>query len=231
MNYGLGLIFIAGLLSFLSPCVISLLPAYLGVVSYGEKEVSSKKEMVLSGLFFICGFTIIFLLLGLSTSLLGNIFFLIKPWIARVGGVIIFLFGLQLTGWVNISIINYEFNLSAIPKEKERWISAFFMGIFFSAGWSPCIGPILGSVLTALIISEVSVFDGFISLLVYSLGLGIPFILTAIGFQKIYAFLKNAKMSLNVIQKILGILLCISGICLTFGVFSELSKFTSIFSI
>ena len=228
MSIGLGLVFLAGLVSFLSPCVISLAPAYLGAIGsfevINEKKGNQRANAMISGCFFVLGFSLIFVLLGFSATLLGNLLYQIKPWLARIGGLLIVIFGLHITGLINIPLLNYEFRPRKTNRIAGGLMGAFLMGIFFSAGWSPCIGPILGSILTTLAASQVSLWHGILYLSAYSLGMAIPFLMMSAGIQPIFQAIKAHKKVLHVIQIVSGILLSITGVLLMFGVFSRLAQ-------
>jgi len=226
MSIGLGMVFVAGLVSFLSPCVISLVPGYLGALGLEEVKGEGKLKVFWVGLVFFLGFTFVFLTFGLTATLLGSVLFAIKPWVARIGGLVILVFGLHLTGLVTLPCLNYEKKVNLKKEFRNKYILAFMLGIFFSAGWSPCIGPILGSILTALAIGEFTVGEGILFLFVYSLGMGLPFLLAAIGFQPLSKKISHYKKGLHFIQVASGIILCLSGILLIFGIFSKLAQFS-----
>ncbi len=230
MNISLLLFFAAGLASFLSPCVLSLIPVYLGLLGFESGQPKSSAKAILPILIFFLGFTLVFLTLGLTATLLGNLLFSLKVWIARIGGVLIFLFGLQLTGWVNIPFLNFEKKVQ-VNTEKGHLLGAFLLGVFFSAGWSPCIGPILGSLLTALVIQNASIAQGLVSLLAYSLGLALPFLLAGLGLFPLLKKLVASMKVMHYIQVVSGIILCLSGLLLAFGVYSQLAQFAGIFNL
>lgn len=231
MSGSIGLFFLAGLISFLSPCVLSLVPAYLGALGYESANSTAHRNALATGAFFFLGFTCVFLTLGFTATLIGNLIAVIKPWIGRIGGLVLIIMGLQLTGWVNLSFLNYELHPTIKTAGKNRYFAAFLMGIVFSAGWSPCIGPILGSVLTALAIKNTTIPQGLVSLLFYSLGLGIPFLIIASGFQPVLKWLIENKQTLHFVQVVCGVLLCVSGLLLLLGVYTRLAQFSTFFII
>ncbi len=225
MTVSLGLVFLAGLVSFLSPCVLSMLPIYLGIL--GANSTEDKRILLIPGVFFILGFMLIFVTLGLTTTFLGNLLFSIKPWIARVGGVLIFIYGIHLSGLIHLPFLDYEWkpiqkNLSS----SNPLLNAFLMGLFFSAGWSPCIGPILGGILPALASSQATAGQGVVYLLVYSLGIGIPFLLAAAGLQPAFLRLRQNPLLVHRIQQFSGVLMAVFGVLLTLGLLSILAQFT-----
>lgn len=226
MSIGLGLVFLAGLVSFLSPCVISLVPAYLGALGFDSSRGRGQSSIILVGFFFFLGFTIVFLTLGFASTLIGNILYEIKPWIARIGGLIVLLFGLHLTGLISLPFLNYEWQINSKKEFQNKYINALLMGVFFSAGWSPCIGPILGSILTSLAAGNATVWQGLVYLLAYSLGLGLPFMLAATVAQPLIKRINLNKKGLHILQVVCGFVLCITGVLLALGIFSKLAQFS-----
>jgi cytochrome c-type biogenesis protein len=224
MTFSLGLVFLAGLISFLSPCVLSMLPIYLGIL--GTNSTDSRHVLLIPGLIFILGFTLVFITLGLTTTLIGNLLFTLKPWIARVGGFLILVYGIHLTGLIHLPFLDYDWKPIQTSSKSNPLLNAFFMGIVFSAGWSPCIGPILGGILTALASSQASSAQGILYLLVYSLGIGIPFLLAAAGLQPAIMRLRQKPMTVLRIQQFSGVLLCIFGVLLMLGIISRLALFS-----
>jgi cytochrome c-type biogenesis protein len=208
--------FLAGILSFLSPCVVSIAPGYLSIVSgisFSElKEGTASRKKIISGtLAFILGFTLVFILLGVATSFLGGFFLTHRRLITQIGGVIIILFGLHQGGWIHIPVLYQEKRFDYRPSVGIT--GAFLTGLIFSFGWTPCVGPILGSIL-ALVSSEGKPALGLVLLLVYSLGLAIPFTLLALGFNKMLAYLNRAKRYLKYIEWFTGAILILMGIAL-----------------
>ena len=228
MTLSLGLVFLAGLVSFLSPCVLSMVPVYLGILgAAGTTEGQTRKthfDLLLTGTFFILGFTVIFITLGFSATVFGNFFYFLKPWIARIGGILIVLYGLHLSGIITLPFLDYEWKPIQKINFQNRYMNAFLMGIVFSAGWSPCIGPILGTILTALAASEVTVSQGLLYLLLYSLGIGLPFLVAAEGFQPLVQKIKQNHILVRRIQQASGILLVIIGVLLTLGWLTRLAQ-------
>jgi cytochrome c-type biogenesis protein len=228
---GIGLAFLAGFASFLSPCVFPLVPAY---VSYlGGASVTSIKDSEVNhwsafkhGLAFVLGFTFIFVLLGATISAVGRIFSELADWLGRIGGVIVIIFGLHMSGILRIPFLMYDVRYN--PKAGHKWgyLSSALMGVFFSAGWSPCIGPVLGAILT-LSLSEKSVLLGIILLASYSAGLAIPFLIAAIGIGWVIFIIKRYSKVLHVIEVIMGIVLIIVGTLLMFDMFTYLSRYGS----
>ena len=146
-NITIGLAILAGLASFLSPCVLALVPAYVGYL--GGRSVSPSGTAVVNrwgtfshGLAFVLGFSLVFVLLGAAASAVGALLFDLREWIARIGGVVVIIFGLHTIGVINVSILDYDTRRNVQPK-KAGYLSSGLMGVFFSAGWAPCVGPVL----------------------------------------------------------------------------------------
>tara|TARA_B100001057_G_scaffold486587_1_gene567990 strand:+ start:1717 stop:2424 length:708 start_codon:yes stop_codon:yes gene_type:complete len=205
------LAFSAGLISFLSPCVLPLIPGYISFVSgQSLQELLTKKEINLFPLILFCfGFSTVFITFGATASFLGQILLQNSQALRIFAGIIIIFFSLQLIGVINISYLNFEKRLEA--KKTQSFIFPYIIGLAFGFGWTPCIGPILGSILALAAIEETLVKA--ISLLIfYSLGLAIPFILSGYIIQKFLLFSKNFKKNINFISKFGGIILLITGI-------------------
>jgi cytochrome c-type biogenesis protein len=225
----LGLAFLAGLASFLSPCVFSLVPAYVGYLggraaASGGDQQSNKLRTFLHGLAFVAGFSVIFIALGVMVSALGGILYDIRNYLAKIGGVIVILFGLHMSGIFRIPYLDYELRPQTRIDENRSYISSFLLGIFFSAGWSPCVGPVLGAVLT-IAINQGSLSKGFFLLTSYSLGMAIPFLMAALGIGWVTYLLRNHKKTIHIIEKAMGFVLIFVGVLLFLGVFEQLARF------
>ena len=205
--------FFAGMISFLSPCVLPLIPGYLSFICGTDLENLQKKSkyfILQKSALFVLGFSFIFILLGASSTFFGS-FFLAKSQIfSNVIAVIIIIFGLYLTGIINFNFFNNEFRFY-ISKYSNNFSFPFVVGMGFAFGWTPCIGPILGSIL-ALASLENSLSQGIFLLLVYSIGLGVPFMLAGYYMGNFLLFSKKAKKSIMTIQKISGVVLIITGV-------------------
>jgi cytochrome c-type biogenesis protein len=228
-NITMGLAFLAGLASFLSPCVFSLVPAYIGYLggrsaSSARNGLSNKWLTFSHGLAFVLGFSSIFILLGVAASALGGLLYDMQVWIARIGGIVVVLFGLHMTGVVRIPYLQYDLRPQAAPDRNRGYISSALMGVFFSAGWSPCVGPVLGAILT-LSLSGGSVLLGVQLLTAYSAGLAIPFLFAALGIGWVATILKKYGKVMHIIEVVMGIVLIIVGLMLTFGVFETMARF------
>ena len=210
--------FIAGLLSFLSPCILPLIPAYFTLISgFSMDELISSNSKQLrykvfaSTLFFVLGFSLVFILLGASASLLGGTIQTFSGYIRIVGGVIIIIMGIHLTGLFRIRFLEVEKRIQL--NRPLHMFGTLFVGMAFGAGWTPCIGPLLGSVLI-LAGNQDTIIQGVILLSVYALGLAVPFLLLAFFIQSLLSFVKKAVVFMRYLNYASGILLIILGIFL-----------------
>jgi cytochrome c-type biogenesis protein len=228
-NITLGLAFLAGLASFLSPCVLSLVPAYIGYLGGRSMAVAQDREpsrwdTFSHGLAFVLGFSVVFILLGVATSALGGVLYDARNWLAKIGGIVVVIFGLHMTHIIRIPFLEYDLRPQSQPDRQRGYISSFLMGIFFSAGWSPCVGPVLGAILT-LSLSGGSVSQGAWLLTFYSAGLAIPFLLAALGIGWVTTILRKYGKVMHYVEIAMGVLLIIIGIMLFFGTFEYLARF------
>ena len=210
----LSIAFGAGLISFLSPCVLPLIPGYISYISGSSlNELIEKKTVnIFPIILFAIGFSIVFISFGATASFLGSIILENSYELRIASGIIIIIFSLQILGIINLNFLNYE---KRIYTEKKSGIfSSLLIGMAFGFGWTPCIGPILGSIL-ALASTEQSLNRGILLLVFYSLGLAIPFILSGYLIQKFLVFSKNIKSKMNIIMKTGGILLLTTGVLMT----------------
>ena len=201
----------AGLISFLSPCVLPLIPGYIAYISGSSlNELLEKKDVnLLPIILFTFGFSIVFIIFGASATYLGK-FLLSNSFPLRIiAGVIIIFFSLHIIGIINIKFLNYEKKIYA--DKSNTVFSSILIGMAFAFGWTPCIGPILGSILILASTTE-NIGKGILLLSSYSLGLAIPFILSGYLIQKFILLSKNIKKKMNVITKVGGILLFLTGI-------------------
>jgi cytochrome c-type biogenesis protein len=228
-NIGLGLAFLAGLASFLSPCVLSLVPAYIsylggrtaGSFSGGQ---SDRWHAFRHGVAFVLGFSVIFVLLGITTSAIGNLLYDARDYIAKIGGIIVVIFGIHMTGIIRIPLFEYDTRRQDLPNSKYGYLSSALMGIFFSAGWSPCVGPVLGAILT-FTLSGGSILQGATMLTFYSAGLAIPFLLAALGIGWVTLIIKKYSKVMRWIEITMGVFLIVIGIMLFMGTFEQLARF------
>ena len=201
----------AGLISFLSPCVLPLIPGYISYISGSSiNELIEKKNInLLPIILFTVGFSLVFIFFGAASTLLGQVL-LKNSYELRIGaGIIIIILSLHIIGIVNIKFLNYEKRVQT--NIKKNFFSPILIGMAFAFGWTPCIGPILGSILV-LASTEESLKQGIILLTFYSIGLAVPFILSGYLIQKFLVFSKNFRKNINLVSKIGGIILLITGI-------------------
>ena len=201
----------AGLISFLSPCVLPLIPGYVSYISGQSLQeiLESKKTNFFPLVLFCLGFSTVFVLLGASASFLGQALLQNSEILRIVAGIIIIIFSFQLLGIINIPYLNFEKRFDA--KESRNILFPYIIGLAFGFGWTPCIGPILGSIL-AIASTEDSINKGIGLLSFYSLGLAIPFVLSGYLIQKFMIFSKNLKAKMKMINMFGGSLLLITGI-------------------
>ena len=219
---------IAGLVSFLSPCVLPLVPPYLVYLTGAtiehieseEKLASSRRAVMLSALLFVLGFSTVFVMLGASASLIGG---LIRAWseqLSILAGIVIIIMGLHFLGLTRISLLMREGRLP-IPKPVGLW-GAYVMGLAFAFGWTPCIGPILAAILS-IAAAQATVAKGAGLLAVYSAGLGIPFLIAAFMVEQFSVLFARMKKHLVTIERAMGVLMIITGIGFLTGAVSSVS--------
>jgi len=219
--------FLAGLVSFVSPCVLPLIPAYLSFLTGSSLEelkttqtADEKRRVLLHALSFVAGFTVIFLLLGLSASAIGSVFLNYKEWIARIGGAIVIVLGLNMVGLFKIPFLAMD-KRPQFRSATRSYSASFLVGIGFAAGWSPCIGPILGFIL--LQASQQKYGEATLFLLVYSAGLALPLMLTAAAVSQSLGVLNRIKRYLGAIEIGAGVFLIATGIVIFTGTFTRIA--------
>ena len=201
----------AGLISFLSPCVLPLIPGYISYISGSSINdlVEKKNVNLIPIIFFTVGFSIVFIIFGAASTFLGQVLLQNSYELRIVAGLIIIILSLHIIGLINIGFLNYEKRIQT--NINKNFFSPILIGMAFAFGWTPCIGPILGSILV-LASTEESLGRGILLLFFYSIGLAIPFILSGYLMQKFLIFSKNFKKNINKVSKIGGIILLITGI-------------------
>jgi cytochrome c-type biogenesis protein len=216
----------AGLLSFLSPCVLPLVPSYLSFVTGMSledlREGADRGQTLRYATLFVVGFSLIFLLLGASASFLGQFFRLYEVWIARVGGLVILILGLHLTGVLRISPLLREARIH-VSDRPAGYLGAVGVGMAFGAGWTPCIGPVLGAILTFAGTQE-TLWRGVGLLGVYSIGLAVPFLVTAVAVDRFLIWFSRFRRFLPAVEKASGLLLVVLGLLLLSGTFTALTS-------
>lgn len=228
--------FIAGLLSFLSPCVLPLIPSYityitgLSFVDLQDEHPSHKvrRTAILHSLAFILGFTVVFVFLGASATYLGSFLNQNVGLLRKVGGVLIVLLGVHVTGLVPIHLLMGEKRIN-LHRKPAGYAGTVLVGIAFAAGWTPCIGPILAAILMVAATEE-NVTHGIMLLLVYSLGLGIPFLLSSLAMHQFVVAFQRFKKYIRLFEICTGIFLVLVGLIIYFNWLSRLSNLFSSFS-
>jgi cytochrome c-type biogenesis protein len=210
---------IAGLLSFFSPCILPLIPAYFTFITgFSLDELTEARgtrvrvRIILSTLSYVLGFSMIFILMGASASFLGGAIFEYRDWIRIIGGVAIILFGIHMTGLLRFKALEFERRLN-IQKKPLHFLGTFIVGMAFGAGWSPCIGPLLGSILIVAG-NQDTVAQGIGLLSVYAAGLAIPFLVLSIFIDSLITLIKKVSWSIKYINMTAGVLLLILGLLL-----------------
>jgi cytochrome c-type biogenesis protein len=226
-NVTIGLAFLAGLASFLSPCVFSLVPAYIGYLggraAGGEATESNRFITFTHGLAFVLGFSAVFITLGVASASLGRLLFDMRGILEKVGGIVVVIFGLHMTGIFRIPFLEYDTRIQQLPDRTWGYLSSALMGVFFSAGWAPCVGPVLGAILT-LSLNGGSVSTGVTLLSAYSAGLAIPFLIAALGIGWVSATLRKYGKMMHYVEIAMGVVLVIIGIMLFSGTFEIIAQ-------
>jgi cytochrome c-type biogenesis protein len=215
----------AGFISFFSPCILPMIPAYIMYitgVSLEEDLISKRKLAIFRTLAFVLGFTIVFIIMGSTATLLGKIFVRNRQVFSKISGAIIVIFGLNMMGIINLKFLNFNKKASA-PKKITNWLGSLFMGMAFAAGWTPCFGPVLASILIYAGGAD-TVSKGIILLLVYSIGMAIPFILTSMFINVFEKFLNKSDKILKYIPKFAGIIMVIFGLLVFFNKVINISR-------
>ena len=219
----------AGLVSFLSPCVLPLVPGYVSLISgAGVEELKSQEAQLLrrvmtNSIGFILGFSIVFVTLGAISTEVGQLLARYKSVLAQVAGVVIILFGLHLTGIFKIKALYMDARLHTIKGGSTPW-GAFLIGFAFAFGWTPCVGPIL-AVILGFAATQDSVMKGILLLAIYSLGLAVPFLLTSLGIEKFLKFYSRFRAHMHALEVASGALLIGLGILLVVGRFTIISNY------
>lgn len=216
------LIFVEGILAFLSPCILPLIPIYLMYLGGKEFSRTSKKRLLLNTLGFMAGFGLIFVLMGATASALGGVISKQRVLLQRISGLIVVLFGLNYVGLFKFNLLNRT-KAWRIQTENLRFWSSLLFGAAFSLGWTPCLGAFLG---TALLLASNAdtLYTGMGLLLTFSLGLGIPFLLTALLWNQLQSTLGFIRRKLGVIQTISGTLLILMGLLMLFDLFGVYAR-------
>jgi len=219
---------LAGFLSFISPCVLPLVPAYISFISGVSLEDLRKQgqahgvgKVVLPATVFVLGFSAVFVLLGATATTVGNFLLAHLGVLSQIAGAILIIFGLHVVGVIRIPFLNYEARFQTSNRPTSL-LGSFAVGTAFAFGWTPCIGPILGAIL-AIAGSRNSVTEGIALLAVYSAGLGVPFLLTAIATARLLQTMNTIKRYFRIVEWVSGAFLIVVGVLMVFNVFSVLS--------
>ena len=229
----IGLAFLAGLASFLSPCVFSLVPAYIGYLggrAAGQAGLAAGNPATnrwvtfTHGLAFVLGFSVVFVILGVAVSAAGGILYDVRYYLAKIGGVVVIVLGLHMMGVLRIPFLEYDVRVHDAPNNKWGYLSSAMLGIFFSAGWSPCVGPVLGAILT-LAINGGSVALGAKLLTAYSAGLAVPFLAAAFGVGWVTTILRKYSKVMHYVEIAMGVVMVIVGVMLFAGIFELIARY------
>jgi cytochrome c-type biogenesis protein len=220
---GVVVAFIAGLLSFLSPCVLPLVPSYVGFLTgMALPEATARRRIALvHALLFVAGFSLIFILLGASATALGRALNFYQVWLQRLGGILVILFGLLCLGAFPLPLLARERRLH-LERKPVGYLGSALVGMAFAAGWTPCIGPVLGGIL-GLAATSADVARGMLLLGVYSAGLALPFLIAAVAVESFLAWFQRFRRFLPWVMRISGGLLILVGVLLVSGEFTRLA--------
>lgn len=230
-NVSIIMALLAGLASFLSPCILPMIPSYLAFITgISLEELSQdqnlkkvRKSVITNSLFFILGFSILFIAMGASATFLGKFLSRNIRWLEIIGGSLVVILGLHFAGLFKIKFLDREKKIH-LNKKPLGLFGTVLVGMAFGAGWTPCVGPILGSILTMAAATQ-DITKGIILLISYSIGLGIPFLIAGLLIHKFFEYFKTIQKYFRVITLVGGILLVIIGILLITGYFTTISSF------
>ncbi len=217
---------VAGVLSFVSPCVLPIIPpylAYMGGITMNQLAGTrrARRPAVVAAVMFVLGLSTVFLFLGMAASALGRMFLQNQQLFGQIAGVVIVIFGLHFLGLFRIPLLQREARLDAGDRGGSA-IGAYVLGLAFAFGWTPCIGPILGAILS-MSAQEGSIARGTVLMAAYALGLGVPFILSAVFINRAMGLMNRLKRHMGLIEKAMGLLLVAVGVLMATGAFSRLS--------
>lgn len=221
--------FLAGVISFLSPCVLPLVPGYISLISGSSVETLQTadrrllRSVMVNSLTFILGFSVVFISLGAIATSVGQVTQRYHRELAIIAGIVVFIFGLHLTGIFKINALYSDKRMHSI-KGGAGPVGAFVVGFAFAFGWTPCIGPIL-SVILVMASSQATVLKGILLLALYSAGLAVPFLLTSLGVNQFLAFYTKFRRHLHTVEVISGVLLIVFGLLIATGNFTRLSSY------
>jgi cytochrome c-type biogenesis protein len=223
--------FLAGLVSFLSPCVLPLVPGYVSLISgVGVEQLKAQetqllRKVMLNSVAFILGFSVVFITLGAVATEVSQMLSRYRSTLAQIAGVVIILFGLHLTGVFKIKALYSDARLHSVKGGSTAW-GAFVIGFAFAFGWTPCVGPVLTVILTFAAAQD-SITKGVMLLAIYSMGLAVPFLLTALGVERFLKFYSRFRAHMHAIEVASGALLVVLGVLLVLGRFTIISNYLS----
>jgi cytochrome c-type biogenesis protein len=223
--------FLAGLVSFLSPCVLPLVPGYVSLISgAGVEQLKTHesqllRKVMLNSIAFILGFSVVFITLGAVATEVSQMLSRYRSTLAQIAGVVIILFGLHLTGVFKIKALYTDARLHSVKGGSTAW-GAFVIGFAFAFGWTPCVGPVLTVILTFAAAQD-SITKGVMLLAIYSMGLAVPFLLTALGVERFLKFYSRFRAHMHAIEVASGALLVVLGMLLVLGRFTIISNYLS----
>ena len=218
--------FLGGLVSFLAPCVLPIIPGFLAYLAGASttETGSKRKEIFINSVFFVLGFSVVFALLGvLLNTLLQNIAYEVQLWLSRIGGVMIIFFGLYLVRLIKIPFLEREYKFGVKIRFKSRYATSFLFGLAFAVGWTPCVGPALGVILGLVAINPGSTF---LLLLTYALGLGIPFLIVGAFTGQAIEFINRHTKGLKYLNIVFGVILLALGILIFTQKLTLIANFT-----
>jgi cytochrome c-type biogenesis protein len=223
VTLGLFVAFAAGVLSFLSPCVLPLVPSYIGFLTgMSLPEIGARRRVALvHAVLFVAGFSLVFVLLGASATALGRALNHYQVWLQRIGGVLIIAFGLICLGAIKVGWMGLERRVH-LEEKPVGYLGSTLVGMAFAAGWTPCIGPVLGGILGLAATSD-DVFRGMLLLAVYSAGLAVPFLLAAWAIESFLEWFQRFRRFLPWVMRVSGALLVFVGVLLVTGEFTRLA--------
>jgi cytochrome c-type biogenesis protein len=229
-SFGIAISFTAGLLSFLSPCVLPLIPSYVTFITGLSLEdvQRARRAALVHSVLFVLGFTLIFLALGATATVLGRVLLAQREWLSRAGGVLVILFGLYMMGALNVGAFARERRVHLADK-PVGYLGTVLVGIAFGAGWTPCIGPILGSILI-FTSSSADLERGLLLLLAYSLGLALPFLASALAIQQFLSAFSRVRRQMAWITRASGVLLIVVGVMMITDYFTVLAAYLQAFT-
>jgi len=231
-SLGVAVAFTAGLFSFLSPCVLPLFPSYISFITgmsvsdlTAELTLAARRRVLLHAVAFVLGFSLVFVALGASFSVASQVLLGYREWIRRVGGVLIVLFGLYIAGVFKLGLFGRTAQFQ-IREKPAGYVGSLAVGITFAIGWTPCVGPILGAILSLAGTTE-TVQRGIGLLAAYSAGLGVPFLLSAVALGSFLRFFKRYRPAIPVMERAAGVLLVIVGVLVFFNYYIALNSWAA----